>query len=158
MALFEELEIKLQFPEIKAGQFEITSPRTKVYNCIAWAAGDDTRWWWPDQINYWPQNAPRKRTTEAFISMFQQLGYAACANADSDPEFEKIAIFTGPSGTPTHAARQESNGKWTSKLGNSNDIRHELIQVGGFRSNGYGNVAVIMQRKRGAGSQIFPKV
>ena len=29
--------------------YSITSPTEISYNCIAWAANEDTRWWWPAQ-------------------------------------------------------------------------------------------------------------
>jgi hypothetical protein len=149
MALLDEVEIRVRFPELKLGEFEVTSPRTPAYNCIAWAAGDDKRWWWPDSHYYWPDGIPRKRSLDVFIEVFRQLGYAPCQNTLLEPEKEKVAIFIGPTGTPTHAARQESNGKWTSKLGNSNDIQHVLEQIGGVRGSGYGQVAAVMERKIG---------
>ncbi|HMD98104.1 MAG TPA: hypothetical protein VKM93_12350 [Terriglobia bacterium] len=36
------------FPNLNAGNHEITSAASRLYNCIAWAAGDTQRWWWPD--------------------------------------------------------------------------------------------------------------
>lgn len=35
------------FPGLQAEGFAETSSPTTDYNCIAWAAGDQTQWWWP---------------------------------------------------------------------------------------------------------------
>ena len=36
------------FPGLRNSAYRVTSPAARDYNCIAWAAGDATRWWWPD--------------------------------------------------------------------------------------------------------------
>jgi|GEM_PF-6214714 len=33
--------------EIDKTKYEVTSPFTKVYNCIAWAVHETDRWWSP---------------------------------------------------------------------------------------------------------------
>lgn len=123
-----------------------TSEATRRYNCIAWAARDTSRWWWPRRHAYWPENAPREETVEAFSETFQQLGYEESGSASCEPGYEKIAIFA-KGGKPTHMARQliqgKHKGKWTSKLGNRIDIAHELEAVGG---DFYGDVALILRR------------
>lgn len=30
--------------------YKITSPDTIDYNCVAWAAEDQEKWWWPDPM------------------------------------------------------------------------------------------------------------
>ena len=52
-----------------------------------------------------------------------------CSDGTPEDGFEKIAIYaTGPSNTkPSHAARQLANGKWTSKLGQVEDIEHDTV-------------------------------
>ena len=92
-----------------------------AYNCIAWAAGDDSQWWWPSEGDYWPEEVPRKTTIEAFIKAFTTLGYAVCPNGNHEPGYEKVAIYTNE-GKPTHATRQLATGKWTSKNGRGDDI------------------------------------
>jgi len=37
-----------------------------LYNCIAFAAGETHRWWWPMGA-YWPEPAPRDETVDSFI-------------------------------------------------------------------------------------------
>ena len=143
-----EFDIKSHFPDIEFGKFRVTSDATPQYNCIAWAAGENHRYWWPDSQYYWPSLVPRKRSVEAFVQAFGLLGYVTCPDSGLEPEFEKIAIFVGFSGTPTHAARQLEDGNWTSKLGQSYDISHILEQVGGNKGHGYGRIVVYMKRPR----------
>ncbi len=35
------------FPNLQPDDYQVTSPATPRYNCIAWAAGNDDTWWWP---------------------------------------------------------------------------------------------------------------
>src|SRR5262245_254612 len=125
----DKLDLMVHFPKLAApATFEITSPETVAYNCIAWAAEDTSRKWWPDKmgVGYWPQGVPREATLATFIKAFAALGYEECEDGSLEPEFTKIAIFTKPAGTPAHAARQLPNGRWTSKLGSEVDIEHDL--------------------------------
>jgi len=139
--------IELAFPNLVVNGYTITSPATPDYNCIAWAAEDIQAWWWPDQqlCYYWPPEIPRKETLEVFIMAYEALGYSVCEDPAYEINFEKIAIFADAAGKPTHAARQLHSGKWTSKLGNSEDIEHAL---GGISGSKYGVVAVIMKRPK----------
>jgi len=57
--------------------------------------------------------------------------------------FEKVALFADAQGLPLHAARQLSDGRWTSKLGEQEDIEHALRDLEGVA---YGNVALVMKR------------
>jgi hypothetical protein len=81
---------------------------------------------------------------DAFVELFQKLGYRRTDSSDWEEGVEKIAIFE-LSGVPTHAARQLEDGAWTSKCGRLEDITHELDGVCG---QDYGAVAVIMARPR----------
>jgi hypothetical protein len=137
-------EILGAFPNTAPGSVELTSPPSPRYNCIAWAAGDPSRWWWPLEPDYWPEAAPRAPTLAAFQFAFATLGYVVCGDDTLAPALEKIAIFVGADG-PTHAAKQTEDGKWSSKLGRLEDIRHELQALEGRL---YGSVALIMSRPR----------
>jgi len=129
------------FPKLKSGSFSITSPRSASYNCIAWAAEDSERWWWP-RGGYWPQGVPEEEGTEAFVAAFEALGYTTCADGELERGFQKIALYANPQGQAKHAARQLPSGRWTSKCGSLEDIEHEL---GGLEAADYGNVAVYMR-------------
>lgn len=134
------------FPALRTSNYQITSPRTPNYNCIAWAASDTTLWWWPDNQNvgYWPVEVPREETVTAFVEAYGLLGYSPCNSSDYEEGFEKIAVFTNDQGKPTHAARQLASGHWTSKLGKSEDIDHEKVED--LCGSTYGTVAAILKR------------
>lgn len=134
-----------RFPGLRGTVFKETSKPTTNYNCIAWAASESWRWWWPDPLRqyHWPKEAPRQRTLEAFVEAFKILGYTQCDTETLEAGFLKVAIFINDKNEPTHAARQLPSGAWTSKLGPNEDIEHELHAVSGRQ---YGAVAVIMKR------------
>ena len=143
--MFEEFELKIQFPNIEFSSTKKTSESTPRYNCIAWAAEEDDRKWWPDRMQqaYWPRGIPRQNSLEAFIKAFQTLGYEKCADGSLEEHFQKIAIYADSLSRPTHAARQLPQGGWTSKLGDWIDIRHELKGLHGTK---YGAVVQFMKR------------
>jgi hypothetical protein len=123
-------EIKAGFPGL-AATFQVTSEETRDYNCIGWAAGDTSRWWWPLYPSYWPSEAAHEATLEAFVAAFATLGYAPCADGNLEEGVEKVVIYLRQ-GVPTHMARQLASGAWTSKLGDAWDIGHLLpTEVGG---------------------------
>ena len=135
------------FPRLRSDTYKITSPAQVDYNCIAWAAGDDSRWWEPDSFGqyYWPEGVPREYTVEVYTEVFQKLGFEVCQDATFEVGVEKVAIFA-LDGSPTHAARQLVDGTWTSKLGQLEDIEHrDLDQVG---EGDYGEPVLFLKRPR----------
>lgn len=139
--------IERDFPNLATQGYKLTSPDTTDYNCVAWAAEDEQNWWWPDAQNeeYWPPGIPREETIEAFQQAFQTLDYELCQDDALEPGFQKIAIYANFNKIPTHVARQLPDGKWTSKLGQDEDIEHNNLQ--GLTGNpGYGEVACVMKR------------
>jgi hypothetical protein len=141
----------LELPNLTPSSCEITSSQDTLYNCIAWAAEDNQKNWWPDpmEIGYWPAGVPRTDTRGAFIQAFKTLGYEPCLDGALQPGMQKIAIFgIGQSGleVPTHAALQLESGEWTSKLGNLEDVRHRTLHA----VNGplYGKAICYLSRRR----------
>ena len=134
-----------QFPNSRDEPFGMTSPHTPSYNCIAWAFGDNSKWFWPDPENtyYWPENISREVTIESFIQLFNSIGYIVCNGQELELEYEKIAVFTDENGEPTHAARQLENGFWTSKLGRHIDVQHTINSI---EEGDYGMVELFMKR------------
>jgi hypothetical protein len=135
------------FPALRGTGYQVTSPVDDAYNCIAWAAGDTTQPWWPDKAEapdsaYWPPGVPRVETLEAFRDAFSMLGYVVCNDDRLEAGHEKIALFA-LLGAPKHAARQLPNGRWTSKLGESEDIEHALHDLTGTV---YGSVVMVLKR------------
>ncbi len=139
-----QAKIRAAFPRLKRATFYVTSPSTTIYNCVAWAASDSRRWWWPSAGYYWPAGVPQRVDLAAFVALFEYLGFQRCANGDLEANNDKIALFVDAHGAPTHAARQLPNGRWTSKLGNDEDIDHTIY---GLEAGAYGSVAQFMKRK-----------
>ena len=134
------------FPGLAKGGYVINSPRANNYNCIAWAAGDTSKWWWPapeGEEAFWPSGVARAESLPAFRDAFATLGYSECSGDDVEPGFEKVALFANDQGVPLHAARQLPNGRWTSKLGELEDIEHVLHDLTG---SAYGAVVLLMRR------------
>lgn len=139
-------ELEELFPDLVRGGYQITSPKSRRYNCIAWAAGAIGTWWWPGtnlEEEFWPPGVTRLETLDAFREAFVTLGYLVCAEEDLEVGFDKIALFADAQGVPTHASRQLSNGRWTSKLGKQEDIEHALHDLEGAV---YGSVVLLMKR------------
>jgi hypothetical protein len=82
------------------------------------------------------------------ISAFEQLGYATCSTDALETDHEKVALYVDKDGLWTHAAKQLSDGQWTSKLGNLEDIIHRTPQAIAGPDPAYGDVACFMKRKR----------
>ena len=71
-----------------------------------------------------------------------------CPIATLEDGFEKVAVYHNDEGY-THAALQLADGKWTSKLGDYEDIRHESFDaLYGDSEDEYGKLFCIMKRKR----------
>lgn len=134
------------FPKLVTAGYRETSPATPEYNCIAWAVMKEDECWWPDAFGdyYWPPDVPRVETVEAFIEAYSLFGYTPCETADWELGSEKIALFVDSQGMPTHAARQLPSGKWTSKLGQLEDIEHDTLE--GLTEGLYGKVGPILKR------------
>ena len=131
-------------PRLTAHNSRVTSPSTPLYNCIAWAVGVDDVWWWPSPTRFWPESAASEETVVAFVAAFASAGYAPCADGEWEPGFEKVALYV-VNDRPTHAARQSSNGRWTSKLGQEVDIEHDTPEaVGG---GVYGEATIFLIRR-----------
>lgn len=134
------------FPGLALNGYRITSPATYSYNCIAWAAARNDRWWWPAPDAYWPPAAPITTTLPAFEAAYATLGYVRCSDAEFEIRAEKIAIYASPAGEPTHAARQLDRDRWTSKLGPNVDIEHATPDA--LNGPDYGAPALFMRRPR----------
>jgi hypothetical protein len=138
-----DARIQQWFP-VQRTDYSFESPIDPKYNCIAWASGDTMEWWWPDPHAYWPDDVPKETTVDAFVALFERLGYELCQSSKFERGFEKIAIYT-QNQEVTHAARQLETSDWASKLGCFEDIEHHSAEVldGGV----YGSVAQVLRRK-----------
>lgn len=140
--------LEAHVPGLEGAEYEVTSPSSRAYNCVAWSLDDSARWWWPAPMGgyYWPQHLPVLPGMDTFTAPFREEGYAECESADLEPSIEKVAVYGDARGEPTHVARQLSNGWWASKLGVAADIEHAALRAieGGF----FGKVLLLMARPR----------
>lgn len=122
------------FPKLVAAGYEKTSERTGgspkpgAYNCIAWAASDTDRWWWPSEDDYWPFWSSRELSIPSFVKAFRWLGYRVCDNSRLEFGFEKVALYVIDK-EPKHMARQLKDGTWSSKCGGEEDITHFTLDA-----------------------------
>jgi hypothetical protein len=125
---------KSDFPNLNE-DFEVVGPSTArpnpkdpasykgTYNCIAWSAGITDEWLNPSDSIF------------GFDSLYAARGFtrASQKNLQHEPGKAKIAVYVGTNkeGKPvmTHAARQEADGTWTSKLGSGPRIRHRTAEA-----------------------------
>jgi hypothetical protein len=140
----------MAFPRLSRRNHRITSEATDEYNCVAYAIGDESRWWSPHPDYFWPPNVLRDQANvQSYIEAFGSVGFVICADGTLEEGYEKIAIYVHPNGTPTHAARQFPNGKWRSKLGVLEDIEHDSEHdVEGTCDYCYGDARTYMRRPR----------
>jgi len=140
------INLELRYPNLAITDYTITSPRSQEYNCFAWAAGDQERWWQPTPEDefYWIKGVPMEETLLAYIKAYQTLGYEPCNDETLEIAHEKIALYVNDEGIPVHAAKQLISGMWTSKLGALEDIEHELKGLTGER---YGKVGQVLRRR-----------
>ncbi len=140
--------LEQQFPNLAREGYTITSPDTIDYNCVAWAAEAEDEWWWPDAMGqeYWPEGIPREETLLAFITAFSTIGYEVCDDASIESGFLKIVIYGDAQRVPRHVARQLTNGEWTSKIGQYEDIRHKNLEALSGETPAYGTVIQIMRK------------
>lgn len=134
------------FPRLTSDNCRVTSPADSSYNCIAWAAGDVTRCWWPSGLggHYWPDHTQGPPTPAAFERAFTRIGYRRCEDGSVEPGYVKVALYARPDGLITHAARQVGS-KWTSKLGEVIDIIHSSADD--VADGLYGEVVEYLRRR-----------
>jgi hypothetical protein len=155
----DKQRVQRQLENLIDGSFEKTSDVSGRYNCIAHAAYDSRRKWWPISLQfatadrYWPEGVPRRRTIRAFRLAFAKEGYEVCDDSSLEEGFEKVVLYVSdtptpehPLDAPTHMARQLPCGKWTSKLGEDIDIAHDIPER--LTGRTYGRIEMYMRRNR----------
>ena len=131
------------FPGLASEDLEIVEEPSAWYNCIAYAAGYASNWWWPDGINYWPPWATETDRIESLIEVFAGLGYEQCDDSHFEEGYQKVALYE-VQGEAKHAAVQMPNGRWRSKMGQGPVIEHRSPES---LSDGiYGNATVYMRK------------
>lgn len=140
-------EMQTQWPLLREDNHTIRSDTTIDYNCIAYAAGYNNRIWWPGvpicKYSFWPKGCPNRETLDAFVYAYEAIGYTPCGkDSELEEQFEKIVIYC-KEGEVKHAARQRRDGLWVSKLGEEEDIEHDLEALDGPH---YGERVLYMKR------------
>jgi hypothetical protein len=111
------------FP-VLGGNFEVLDPYTGTgYNCISHSLGIYDRW-----VN--PLTGPATQPLVHMDRMYREKGYRRVNGLDfaTHSGVRKIVVYAKVEGGKikdvTHAAVQEADGKWSSKLGQLPLIRH----------------------------------
>ena len=146
----ESQSLFIYFPNLNPSNHRLTSPKSRDYNCVAWAAGIDDQQIWPDGSEdlaeevVWPSEVRNDESVEAFIAYFQNIGYFLCDNPTLEEGFTKIAIFAKDD-FPTHVSRQLPTGKWSSKMSfDEVDIEHDDLDC--ISGAAYGAATVYMRK------------
>jgi len=93
---------------------------------------------------FWPVDSSREdHGIGNVVEAFRSLGYEECEDGALEEGCEKLAL-DGSAMTYTHAARQLSGGKWTSKLEQLEDITHTTTEA--IEGGDYGEVVQYMKR------------
>jgi hypothetical protein len=140
--------IEAAFPKIRKEGYKITSPETANYNCFAWVVGETAQWWSPDSESgyFWPTDVPKKLEVKSFVKLYaRQSGYVPCSHSRLEKGFEKIAIYANTTtGDVTHVAKQTKRGRWSSKLGDWEDVEHNTLTA--LEGEFYGKPVQILKR------------
>ena len=137
------------FPKLT--DYAVTSPEDSSYNCIALAAGDTSRKWDPSRLPepgyYWPSAALAEDNDDidALRRMFAAIGFEDCEHGDHEAGCCKVALYALTNDDWLHAAIQDLNGDWYSKLGVSYDIRHKTPEC--LAGPTYGRVVCFMRKR-----------
>jgi len=139
----------VHFPALKGGKgYDPVSPATIEYNCLSWALGINWTRYDPEPNcagYYWLPGVEREWSLKAISKILEIHGYQICVGSDLEEGYEKVVIYIDETDTPRHFARQLPNGKWTSKLGDLNDIEHETLEC--LAVPDYGKPQLVLKRK-----------
>lgn len=145
-----DCEVEIDFPDLFARGYRVTSEASDAPNCIGWALYDRNHFWDPDWVGvrgyYWPPSVARDDSVQSWVGVFRLHGYETCEDVILEPDTVKIAIYSKDNVQAAHVARQLKSGKWTSKLGTGVDIEHDIVD--GLGGNYYGKVVQVMKRTR----------
>jgi len=132
------------FPLSNENNIKRTSPVDKKYNCIAWAAGENKKWWEPSVDGWWPEGCPRTTKLSSYVAAYESQGFVSCEDHYLEEGYDKIVVYADSHGQGVHAAKQLDDIWWSSKMGTNIDIRHHLEALDGPF---YGARTVYMKRK-----------
>lgn len=137
-----EKRIRIHFPNLKIGENgNYTSEKGDQYNCAAWAVQLEDEW-----IQFEDAQGNLDLSIERYITYYKNHGFEVGKNPDLEIGIIKIAIYANENKEFKHVARQLTDGQWTSKIGDWEDIEHKTLDV--VTGKSYGKPHVIMQKKQ----------
>jgi hypothetical protein len=135
----DEVAINNNFPNL-TNEFTYSSLKNGDYNCIAWIEKNEEDW-----IQFYDEFGRLIKNPERYIHHFSQLGYAPTNNGNLETGKQKIAIYIASSSNRfKHVARQLEDGRWTSKLGEWEDIEHNTAE--NLLGGSYGDILKFMEK------------
>jgi hypothetical protein len=137
-------KLRCLFPRLFGNEYHVASKKTRRYNCLAWALGHSDIWCDAAPDGVWPDGVLDDGSVLAAIRFFEHFGYVRGTDAGTEKDVLKIAIYGDERGY-THAARQLSDGRWSSKLGAMQDIEHDKLE--NLFGSKYGTVVQIMEKR-----------
>jgi len=101
---------------------------------------------WPGRYPeyHWPPDISGTDELQTLIQLFLDAGYEECDTGEQEYGFKKVAIYGNDEG-PKHAALQLASGRWTSKLGEAQDIEHDTLEV--LEGKLYGRAFVFLKKR-----------
>jgi hypothetical protein len=137
--------LRQSFPKLTDQNHSISSPASDNYNCVAWAYEVSNKKMWPGARDYyWPPDVAGGDTLQALIQLYLDAGYEQCDSGQREDRFKKVAIYVNQEG-PQHVARQLESGRWTSKLGDLEDIEHDTLDI--LEGEDYGKATVFLRKR-----------
>lgn len=130
-----EHRIQKNFPNLGPDKFAYTSLKTEDYNCMAWAVENTEDW-----IQF---DGGYDCKIETYINYFSSLGFTITEDVSYTNGIIKICLYA-ENNEFRHVARQLPNGRWTSKMGDWEDIEHETPDV--LIGNFYGSKLIFMEK------------
>lgn len=133
--------IEEHFPNlINEQNFEIKSLLTEDYNCIAWVQEIDDDW-----IQIVEPDGKLVFAAKRYLDYFKNLGYVETPNKELESGVSKIAIYIDTSTDRfKHVAKQMEDGRWKSKLGDWEDIEHDVAET--LIGKSYGDKIIYLLR------------
>jgi hypothetical protein len=142
---FEGEEDRRLFPHL-GDAFEILGPSTMAFNCIAHSLGKTDDW-----IN--PQTGPTGDPLVQMEQLYRDNRYTNSNSVDCSLTIDevKLAVYAlidehDTIQEVTHAAIQDADGTWTSKIGGGPLIRHATPEA--LHGPAYGKVVAVFVKQR----------
>lgn len=150
MRTISSQELQQSFPKLTDNNHKRASKATARYNCLAFACGDERKWWEPRPGGrfHWPPSVRPNTSLATVAGIFIADGYRETNDRDAESGYLKVAIYVELDDIDTYSHVALSDGiTWKSKLGKGQDIEHDSLDLlEGETSDEYGIVAMILRK------------